>query len=128
VGQTAGSQETLRRLAMIGEGFAGDAASSGSQERGTAARGGVGGHRVSGCVPEWSIGRALAAGVIQDEMPDMLLSIAPVAGLGRVVCAAPDVAIALGYDIAPRWRNRTITGNSGLGGRRRSGHDCEDCR
>jgi alkylhydroperoxidase/carboxymuconolactone decarboxylase family protein YurZ len=69
---------------------------------------------------EWSISRALAAGAIQDEMPDMRLSIALVAGLGRVVCAAPDVAIA------PRWRNRTITGNSGLGGRRRSGHDCED--
>jgi hypothetical protein len=75
---------------------------------------------------EWSISRALAAGAIQDEMPAMRLSIALVAGLGRVVCAAPDVAIALGYDIAPRWRNRTITGNSRLGGRRRSGHDCED--
>jgi hypothetical protein len=75
---------------------------------------------------DWSISRALAAAAIQDEMPDMLLSIAPVAGLGRVVCAASDVAIALGYDIAPCWRNRTITGNSGLGGRRRSGHDRED--
>ncbi len=30
----------------------------------------------------------------------MLLAIAPVAGLGRVVCAAPDVATALGYDVA----------------------------
>jgi hypothetical protein len=29
----------------------------------------------------------------------VLLVIAPVAGLGRVVRAAPDVAIALGYDI-----------------------------
>jgi len=28
------------------------------------------------------------------------LAIAPVAGLGRVVSAAPDVATALGYDIA----------------------------
>jgi hypothetical protein len=27
-------------------------------------------------------------------------AIAPVAGLGRIVCAAPDVATALGYDIA----------------------------
>ena len=61
---------------------------------------------------EWSISRALAAGAIQDGMPDMRRSIALVAGLGRVVCAAPDVAIALGYDIAPSWRNRTITGNS----------------
>jgi hypothetical protein len=73
----------------------------------------------AGCL-EWSISRALAAGAIQDEMPDMRLSIALVAGLGRVVCAVPDVTIA------PRWRNRTITGNSRLGGRRRSGHDCED--
>ena len=30
----------------------------------------------------------------------MLLAIAPVTGLGRVVSAAPDVATALGYDIA----------------------------
>jgi hypothetical protein len=29
----------------------------------------------------------------------VLLAIAPVAGLGRVVCAASQVAIALGYDV-----------------------------
>jgi hypothetical protein len=29
----------------------------------------------------------------------VLLAIAPVAGLGRIVCAAPDMATALGYDI-----------------------------
>ena len=28
------------------------------------------------------------------------LAIASVTGLGRIVCAAPDVATALGYDIA----------------------------
>ena len=49
---------------------------------------------------EWSAGRALAAGASEDEIADVLLAIAPVAGLGRVVCAAPDVATALGYDIA----------------------------
>ena len=43
---------------------------------------------------------ALAAGATEDEIADVLLAIAPVAGLGRIVCAAPDVAIALGYDIA----------------------------
>ena len=48
---------------------------------------------------EWSSGRALAAGATEDEIADVLLAIVPVAGLGRVVCAAPDVAIALGYDI-----------------------------
>jgi 4-carboxymuconolactone decarboxylase len=49
---------------------------------------------------EWSAGRALAAGASEDEIAGVLLAIAPVAGLGRVVAAAPDVAIALGYDVA----------------------------
>jgi 4-carboxymuconolactone decarboxylase len=48
---------------------------------------------------EWSAGRALAAGAGKDEIADVLLAIAPVAGLGRIVCAAPDLATALGYDI-----------------------------
>ena len=38
--------------------------------------------------------------VRQNEITDVLLVIAPLAGLGRVVCAAPDLATALGYDIA----------------------------
>ncbi len=41
----------------------------------------------------------MAAGATDDEIADVLLAIAPVVGLARVVCAAPDVAIALGYDI-----------------------------
>jgi 4-carboxymuconolactone decarboxylase len=49
---------------------------------------------------QWSASRALAAGATEDEIADVLLAIAPVAGLGRVVAAAPDVATALGYDIA----------------------------
>ena len=49
---------------------------------------------------EWSTGRALAAGANEDEIADVLLAIAPVAGLGRVVSAAPDIATALDYDIA----------------------------
>jgi alkylhydroperoxidase/carboxymuconolactone decarboxylase family protein YurZ len=49
---------------------------------------------------EWSTGRALAAGANEDEIADVLLAIAPVAGLGRVVSAAPGVATALEYDIA----------------------------
>ena len=48
---------------------------------------------------EWSTARALAAGATEDEIADVLLAIAPVTGLGRVVCVAPDVATALGYDI-----------------------------
>ena len=49
---------------------------------------------------EWSATRALAAGASEDEIAGVLLAIASVVGLGRVVCAAPDVATALGYDVA----------------------------
>jgi len=48
---------------------------------------------------EWSVGRALAAGATKDEIADVLVAIAPVAGIGRVVSAAPQVATALEYDI-----------------------------
>ena len=48
---------------------------------------------------EWSAGRALAAGASEDEIADVLLAIAPVVGLGRIVCAAPEMATAPGYDI-----------------------------
>jgi len=48
---------------------------------------------------EWSVTRALAAGASEDEIADVLLAIAPVAGLSRIVSAAPDLAIALGYDV-----------------------------
>jgi 4-carboxymuconolactone decarboxylase len=46
---------------------------------------------------KWSTGRALAAGASEDEIADVLLAIAPVTGLGRIVSAAPEVAMALGY-------------------------------
>jgi hypothetical protein len=42
----------------------------------------------------------MAAGATEDEIADVLLAIAPVTGLGRIAAAAPDVAIALGYDVA----------------------------
>ena len=110
MGQTARFQETLRRLAMIDEGFVEDEAGLGLGLAGTsaldprtaallqvAASVAIGSPAV--CL-EWSAGRALAAGASEDEIADVLLAIAPVAGLGRVVAAAPDVATALGYDIA----------------------------
>jgi 4-carboxymuconolactone decarboxylase len=102
-------QDTLRRLAIIDEGFvegqAGlglDPAQASALDPKTAAL-----LHVAVCVAigspamclEWSTGRALAAGASEDEITDVLLAIAPVAGLGRVVAAAPDVATALGYDI-----------------------------
>jgi len=108
--ETARFQETLRRLAMIDEAFVSDQTGLGLGPAGTVALDArtaallqlavavaVGSPGV--CL-EWSTTRALAAGATDDEIADVLLVIAPVAGLGRVVCAAPDVAIALGYDVA----------------------------
>ena len=102
-------QETLRRLAMIDEGFVTsearlglDPATTSALDAKTAALLQVGACVAIGSPPvclDWSTGRALAAGASEDEIADVLLAIAPVAGLGRIVAAAPDVAIALGYDI-----------------------------
>jgi 4-carboxymuconolactone decarboxylase len=110
MGQTVRFQETLRKLAMIDEGFVEDEAGLGLDPVGqtdldpkTAALLQVGVSVAIGspavCL-EWSTGRALAAGASEDEIADVLLAIAPVAGLGRIVAAAPEVATALGYDIA----------------------------
>ena len=110
MGQTVRFQETLRRLAMIDEGFVEDEAGLGldpaqasALDPKTAALLQVAVSVAIGSAAvglEWSTGRALAAGATEEEIADVLLAIAPVAGLGRVVAAAPDVAIALGYDIA----------------------------
>jgi len=54
----------------------------------------------SGVCLHGSAGRALAAGATKDEIADVLLAIILVAGLSRIVSAAPAVATALGYDIA----------------------------
>jgi 4-carboxymuconolactone decarboxylase len=102
-------QETLRRLAMIDEGFVEDQAGLGlglpsraALDQKTAALLQLGASVALGSSPvclEWGTTRALAAGATDDEIADVLLVIAPVTGLGRVVSAAPDVATALGYDI-----------------------------
>ena len=103
-------QETLRRLAMIDEGFVEDQAGVGlalaresALDAKTAALLQLGASVVLGstavCVG-WSAGRALAAGATEDEIADALLALASVAGLGRVVDAAPEVASALGYDVS----------------------------
>jgi 4-carboxymuconolactone decarboxylase len=107
--ETARFQETLRRLAMVDEAFVADQAGLGLDPAGTLA---LDARTVSllqlavsvatgspGVCLEWSTARAMAAGATDDEIADVLLAIAPVVGLGRVVCAAADVATALGYDV-----------------------------
>ena len=105
--RTARYQETLRRLAIFDEGFVG--AGFGLDLLGTptldaktmallqvAVSAAIGSSAV--CL-QWSAARALAAGATKDEVVDVLLAIAPVAGLGRVVSATPAVDISLEYDV-----------------------------
>jgi alkylhydroperoxidase/carboxymuconolactone decarboxylase family protein YurZ len=102
-------QEILRKLAIIDDGFVEDPAGLGLGLAGTtildprtAALVQVGALAAIGspavCL-EWGATRALAAGATEDEITDVLLAIAPVAGLARVVTAVPGVADAFGYDI-----------------------------
>jgi len=105
--QAARFQETLRKLSIFDERIAeagiglGRAETSALDAKTTAllqlgASVALGASAV--CL-QWSAARALAAGATKDEIADVLLAIAPVAGLGRVVTAAPKVATALEYDI-----------------------------
>jgi 4-carboxymuconolactone decarboxylase len=108
--EMARCQDTLRKLAMIDEAFVRDETGLELGPRRTPALDARTASLLQlavsvaigspGACLEWSTTRALAAGATDDEIADVLLVIAPVAGLGRVVCAAPDVATALGYDIA----------------------------
>ena len=105
--QTARFQETLRRLVIFDEGFV-DAgfglgrAGASALDAKTAALLQVAVSVAIGASPvclQWGAARALAAGATKDEIADVLMAIVPVAGLGRVVSAAPGVAAALEYDI-----------------------------
>jgi len=42
---------------------------------------------------------ALASGASPDEIVGILIAVAPAIGLGRVVSAAPELGLALGYDV-----------------------------
>jgi hypothetical protein len=42
---------------------------------------------------------ALASGASLDEIVGILIAVAPAVGLGRVVSAAPELGLALGYDV-----------------------------
>ena len=97
MGQMARFQETLRRLAMIDEGFGEDQAGFGRGLAGISAldpktpaslQVGVSAALGSSAVClEWCTGRTLAAGASEEEIADVLLAIAP--RQQGVFCAAP---------------------------------------
>jgi 4-carboxymuconolactone decarboxylase len=45
------------------------------------------------------VAMALAAGATADEIVEVLLAVAPSIGVARVVSAAPELALALGFDV-----------------------------
>jgi 4-carboxymuconolactone decarboxylase len=105
--ETARFQETLRKLAIVDEALVGNLAGLGLDPAGTLDTKTISLLQLAvlvatgspGTCLEWSTARAMTVGATDDEIADVLLAIAPVVGLGRVVCAAPDVATALGYDL-----------------------------
>jgi len=109
MGRTEQHEEILRRLAIIDDGFVEDQAGLGLGlaavrvlDPKTAALVRVGALAAIGspavCL-EWGSARALAAGATEDEVIDVLLAIAPVAGLSRIVSAVSGMADAFGYDV-----------------------------
>lgn len=48
---------------------------------------------------QWAVESALAAGASDTDIVDVLVAVAPVVGLARVAAAAPELALALGYDV-----------------------------
>ena len=48
---------------------------------------------------QWAVSVARAAGIRDDQVTGVLLSVAPVVGSARVASAAPGLASALGYEL-----------------------------
>ena len=48
---------------------------------------------------QWAVESALAAGASDSDIVDVLVAVAPAVGLARVAAAAPELALALGYDL-----------------------------
>jgi 4-carboxymuconolactone decarboxylase len=47
-----------------------------------------------------SVAKALAAGATREEIVGTLITLLPTVGVARVVTAAPNLGLALGYDVA----------------------------
>src|SRR3954451_25187102 len=55
---------------------------------------------------------ALASGASVDEIVGILIAVAPAIGLGRVVSAAPELGLALGYDVEAALEAQVETGGN----------------
>jgi hypothetical protein len=68
---------------------------------------GIAFHFAKGCRYNAGVEDALATGASLDEIVGILIAVAPAIGLGRVVSAAPELALALGYDVDAALEART---------------------
>ena len=102
-------RDQLRRLSLHDPGYL-DAVVSAAPEAGTGNRLDARGRAIGrlatlfaldGSVSTygWATSAALGAGVTSDEIVELLVAMAPLIGTARVVCAAPKLGLALGYDI-----------------------------
>jgi alkylhydroperoxidase/carboxymuconolactone decarboxylase family protein YurZ len=48
---------------------------------------------------QWNVGMAFAAGATVDEITGVLIAVAPTVGLAKIVSAAPELALAIGFDV-----------------------------
>ena len=102
-------KETLRRLALSDEGFMEselgvrlDPRQAGRLDPKTQALVRLGASLAIDAAPssyQSAVEPALAAGASLDEIVGTLIAVAPTVGLARVVSAAPELALALGYDV-----------------------------
>ena len=49
---------------------------------------------------QWAVEAAFAAGASDADLVEVLVAIAPIVGSARLTAAAPELALALGYDVA----------------------------
>ena len=104
-----GYKETLRRLALSDEGFmkselgvTWDPRAGSCLDPKTHALVRLGASLAIDAAPssyQAAVEPALAAGASVDEIVETLIAVAPTVGLARVVSAAPELALALGYDV-----------------------------
>ena len=105
----AGYKETLRSLALSDEAFVESVLGMGHDtvevsglDQRTHALVRLGAALAVDAAPssyQATIDMAFAAGASIDEIVGTLIAVAPTVGLARVVSAAPELALALGYDL-----------------------------
>jgi alkylhydroperoxidase/carboxymuconolactone decarboxylase family protein YurZ len=113
----AGYKETLRRLALSDESFVDsvlgmghDTVDASRLDPKTHALVRLGASLAIDAAPssyQANIEVALAAGANIDEIVGTLIAVAPTVGLARVVSAAPELALALGYDVDAALERRS---------------------